>query len=501
MKTYVKRITWLLSTAVLCNTLLLSGCGNTTSEKSKKIPSTSSAESEDTSAVSSSKPQSAYSSLESTASSYSSASSIISSSASVSTSSPASSSSEEKNTSSSTASYSSAYSTASSSSSSVTASKPVQSSTSSSTVSNTSSEPHFEVPEKEPLDVAATANIKICSLSEALANFSEIESKTPEGSPEEIVKTLLERNILCFAALQAKCWTFDESKYAWNYEFVNGIVPIQSEYLASTRQIDDLFYGTYTNDKADYLIHYDNGWGATDAFMSSDDGLQADFSQLLKVAEDSFKTPTYAGIISASDDEIVFGRYYDQYPVKGSPAPNNYHFKAVKENGNWRLESYITDAPAYSQQYGSLIQTKRVGAPDIVKIAMQEVGYFGGDTNWHWLGFDYRIEWCAAFVSWCYDKAGKEEPIFIDCNAGGISWFEALGQWADADYRDIAPGDCIFFDWDLNGLANHVGLVIGTDGKKVYTIEGNRSDACRALAYDLDDPHIFGYGLMNWDDV
>lgn len=347
----------------------------------------------------------------------------------------------------------------------------------------------------------SAADIRIRSLSEALASFSEIESKTPEGSPEEIVKTLLERNILCFATLQVKCWTYDKSKYAWNYEFVTGTAPIQSKYLKSTRQIDNLFFGTYTNSKANYLIHYNDGWGTTDAFTLDNGGLRVDFSQILKTGEDSFETPTYAAIISASDDEIVFGRYYEQHPVEGAPEPNNCYFKAVKVNGKWRLEDYITDAPAYRQLYSNLIETNRVGAPDIVKIAMQEVGNYGGEPYWSWYGFNYRIEWCAAFVSWCYGKAGKDAPYFIECNSGGISWFKNNGQWVGADYRDIAPGDSIFFDWDLNGLANHVGLVIGTDGKKVYTIEGNRSDACRTLAYDLDDPHIFGYGLMNWDDV
>lgn len=28
-----------------------------------------------------------------------------------------------------------------------------------------------------------------------------------------------------------------------------------------------------------------------------------------------------------------------------------------------------------------------------------------------------------------------------------------------------------FFDWDLDGTADHVGIVIGTDGSRVYTVE------------------------------
>ena len=67
-----------------------------------------------------------------------------------------------------------------------------------------------------------------------------------------------------------------------------------------------------------------------------------------------------------------------------------------------------------------------------------------------------------------------------------------------ADHNNLAPGDAIFFDWDLDGTADHVGIVIGTDGSRVYTVEGNSGDACKIKSYDLNYQSIKGYGLMNW---
>ena len=67
----------------------------------------------------------------------------------------------------------------------------------------------------------------------------------------------------------------------------------------------------------------------------------------------------------------------------------------------------------------------------------------------------------------------------------------AMGRW---DY----PSDAIFFDWDLDGRADHVGIVIGTDGSRVYTVEGNSGDACKIRSYDVNYECIKGYGLMNW---
>lgn len=358
-------------------------------------------------------------------------------------------------------------------------------------------EPEITVTEKPALEIPSSAPIKIRSLESALDHFSEISEKKPEGTPEEIVQTLLERNILCFAVMQNKCWTYD-AKYEEDYHYMRGSAPIKSDYIYSEEQIDDLFYGTYTEEKSDYLIHYNDGEQIIDAFSEKNGRLTVDFSSLPVVAEDSFGKTTYAAIISSGKNEIVFGRYSSPKPSKYTKQPNNYHFRAVKEDGEWRLENYIVDAPAYEQLYDKLITTSRRGAPAIVDIAKQEVGVFGGDEYSGWLGYDYRIEWCAAFVSWCYGMAGKNAPYFIACNSEGIAWFKQMGQWAEADFRDIAPGDAVFFDWDLNGMANHVGLVIGTDGKKLYTIEGNRSDSCRTFAYDLDDDRIFGYGLMEW---
>ena len=55
-----------------------------------------------------------------------------------------------------------------------------------------------------------------------------------------------------------------------------------------------------------------------------------------------------------------------------------------------------------------------------------------------------------------------------------------------------------FLDWDLDGSADHVGIVVGTDGSRVYTVEGNSGDACKIKSYDLNYECIKGYGLMNW---
>ena len=140
----------------------------------------------------------------------------------------------------------------------------------------------------------------------------------------------------------------------------------------------------------------------------------------------------------------------------------------------------------------------RPGNQAVVDIAKSQVGNVGGQPYWSWYGFTSRVEWCACFVSWCYGQMGLSEPRFSACQAQGIPWFQSHGQWGGRDYANIAPGDAIFFDWDLDGRADHVGIVVGTDGSRVYTVEGNSGDACKIKSYSLTYECIKGYGLMNW---
>ena len=143
------------------------------------------------------------------------------------------------------------------------------------------------------------------------------------------------------------------------------------------------------------------------------------------------------------------------------------------------------------------IDGERAGDQGIVDIAKSQVGNVGGEPYWSWYGFDSRVEWCATYVSWVLDQAGYSEPKFSACTSQGMPYFQTRGRWENGNFRDIAAGDIIFFDWNNSGNADHVGIVIGTDGSRVYTIEGNSGDACHIRDYSLDSSVIRGYGLMN----
>ena len=144
------------------------------------------------------------------------------------------------------------------------------------------------------------------------------------------------------------------------------------------------------------------------------------------------------------------------------------------------------------------VNGSRPGNPAVVNIAQSQVGNVGSQPYWSWYSFGSRVEWCACFVSWCYGQMGLSEPRFAGCQSQGVPWFQSHGQWGARGYENIAPGDAIFCDWDLDGSADHVGIVVRTDGNRVYTVEGNSGDACKIKSYSLSYECIKGYGLMNW---
>ena len=137
------------------------------------------------------------------------------------------------------------------------------------------------------------------------------------------------------------------------------------------------------------------------------------------------------------------------------------------------------------------------GNGSIVAVAQSQLGNVGGEPYWSWYGYNDRVEWCAIFVSWVADQCGYLDAGVLPKMEGVrpyVDWFRDRGQWQGRDYEP-SPGDIIFFDWESDGLADHVGIVEKVDGGFVYTIEGNAGDMCTCCTYEQNSNLIFGYGM------
>ena len=154
--------------------------------------------------------------------------------------------------------------------------------------------------------------------------------------------------------------------------------------------------------------------------------------------------------------------------------------------------------PAHVLRYYPIGRAFSVGGNQaIVEVALAQIGNVGGAPYWSWWGLDYRVEWCAIFVSWCADQCGYLDAGVLPKMEGVrpfIDWFRERGQWQDRDYEP-SPGDIIFFDWESDGLADHVGIVERVEDGLIYTVEGNSGDRCVENRYYLSSAPVCGFGL------
>ena len=137
------------------------------------------------------------------------------------------------------------------------------------------------------------------------------------------------------------------------------------------------------------------------------------------------------------------------------------------------------------------------GNAAMVAVAQSQIGNVGGAPYWSWWGLDYRVEWCAIFVSWCADQCGYLDAGVLPKMEGVrpyVDWFIERGQWQGRDYEP-SPGDIIFFDWESDGLADHVGIVEKVEDGLIYTVEGNSGDRCMENRYYLGSAPVYGFGL------
>ena len=129
-------------------------------------------------------------------------------------------------------------------------------------------------------------------------------------------------------------------------------------------------------------------------------------------------------------------------------------------------------------------------------------------------GVKQGCPWCDVFVDWCFVQAygviaGRKllcQPI-LSKGAGcrySYGYYAQAGQLVDSPQE----GDQIFFRRE--GRICHTGLVTGVKDGRVYTVEGNTSDAQGIVAnggcvaqksYALDDPGIAGYGRPDYAAV
>ena len=121
---------------------------------------------------------------------------------------------------------------------------------------------------------------------------------------------------------------------------------------------------------------------------------------------------------------------------------------------------------------------------------------------WYGHGYEYE-DWCAMFISFCLNYA-KVPVEMMPLDSGVITWIHKLQNMElFRSGREYLPksGDLVFFDYDLDGQGDHVGIVnsvfVKDDVEMIETIEGNHTRTVEKFTYPRLSLEIIGYGVMS----
>lgn len=97
--------------------------------------------------------------------------------------------------------------------------------------------------------------------------------------------------------------------------------------------------------------------------------------------------------------------------------------------------------------------------------------------------------WCAMFLSFCASelRLGKVVGEYAYCPYW-VEWFKERKRWGSTP----KVGALVFFDWNKDKRADHVGVVEAVKGEKVYTIEGNKNNSVQRVI--RSNASVLGYG-------
>jgi hypothetical protein len=134
----------------------------------------------------------------------------------------------------------------------------------------------------------------------------------------------------------------------------------------------------------------------------------------------------------------------------------------------------------------------------------------GGSSNTNFITDWYGMvgPWCNMTITYAAYHSGNEKAVCFNSKyaytVAHAQAFKDRGQWTAMTNgvvnSGIRRGDIVFFDWEggssIGGI-DHVGIVTGTDGATVYTIEGNIGNVCARKVRGVRE--IAGFGRPKYE--
>lgn len=234
-----------------------------------------------------------------------------------------------------------------------------------------------------------------------------------------------------------------------------------------------------------------------------------------RLTSSAFDNPTWHKWVAQYNSSCTYAGEYSMWQYSSSGSVDGINGNVDMNYWYWNKSEPDIQDYSYPNTY---VNTGNV-REDIIGVAKTQIGYTelthkGGtpvmdsETPYYTkYGEAYgnpNGHWCAYFVLWCAKQANIPTSVICQSSACGscryfINWFKSNYAWKDSSYTP-QQGDIIFFDWEQDGAADHVGIIQAVQGNTIYTIEGNTGGVNGYAVMERErNTSVFGYGVPNYD--
>lgn len=145
-------------------------------------------------------------------------------------------------------------------------------------------------------------------------------------------------------------------------------------------------------------------------------------------------------------------------------------------------------------------------ALDVLNVARSQIGFREGAKNSNPYGTWYGVPnapYCAMGVSWCFAQVGLSHLIAAQTikgfsfNPTALHWFQMQNMVVNK--MQASPGDLVFFDWNGDGVVDHVELVEAASLGGLTTIgfnTGNPNDPTQEGCWRLHRNYLFVMAIV-----
>lgn len=114
----------------------------------------------------------------------------------------------------------------------------------------------------------------------------------------------------------------------------------------------------------------------------------------------------------------------------------------------------------------------------------------------------YTDSWCAIFISAMAKMSDNLNQVTAECSAEKHRIKLAKKATVIEKKKDVQVGDIVYYDFDYNTTADHVGAVCEVQSDYFLVIEGNKSDAVgiRTVKYN-NSPEVLQILRPKWTNT